>query len=104
MIVEKDPGHSRGAFLAAIAVLANIYLCGFGIDGLLSLVDEILRATSGHSPLGAVRGIVASLVSFATPLAILAVIFVPHLPKRVFVPLILFEIWCAFYAPPFWWQ
>jgi len=89
----------RNVFLMAMVVLANVYLVGFAADALLSFADEALSA-AGNKTLSPLRNLVAGLVLLATPVMALIVLFVPHLPKLVFLPLIVFIVWAAFGAVP----
>jgi len=98
--VEQKYSESRNWFLTLATVFANVYLVAFAIDGGLSLVDDILR-TTGASPLEGLRYLVSSFVDVATLAMLIFIAFVPHLPKVVFVPPVLFVLWLAFGAPPF---
>ena len=99
--MDHDQGEGRGIFLVLIALVANIYLAAFATDAGLSLLDDVLKPAAGASPLGDMRELVAGFVTLDTLAMLLVVIFVPHLPKLVFLPLIFFDLWVAFGAPPF---
>jgi hypothetical protein len=93
--------RTRSPFLVAAAVAANAWLLAFGLDAAISTVEEVLRGLAGVGGLIALRNFVATLVVLgAVPMALLLV-FVPHLPKRVFLAPVLFAFWGAFGSPPF---
>ncbi len=91
----------RSPFLAFMAFLANLYLIGFAADAGLSLVEEILRTTANVEVLIDARNILAFIVFAFSILMLPILLFVPHLPKRVFLPLIFFAIWAGLGSLPF---
>lgn len=75
-------------------ILANLFLVLFCADGCLSLLDEIVTLLSLVAPLAPVRNVLANaVVLLAIPLYFSLGID-RRLPKRVFLPLILFVFWC----------
>ena len=90
----------RSAFLAFMAVGANTYLIAFAADAILSLVEELFRAATGSEVLLGPRVLLATLVVLGSFLMFMIVLFVPHLPKLVLLPLIAFGLWVGFGAPP----
>ncbi len=97
--MEHQQSERRGTFLVLVTWLANIYLVAFGVDGGVSLADELLKL-AGASPHGDIREIVAGIVALASLWMLLVSIFVPQLPKYILLPLIFFEVWVSFGAPP----
>lgn len=91
----------RGFYAKALAVIANGYLIAFALDGLLSLLDELLVLVSAGAVLNLPRAIVAGVVVLYSILMLLPIIFAPRLPKHVFLPLVAFAIWGGLGAPPF---
>ena len=100
LAVEQGNATRRGTVLVVATLLANIFLLAFALDAGVSLLDEILKAV-GASPLASLRISVANVVVLYALAMLLVTIFVPHLPKFILLPLILFELWAAFGAPPF---
>lgn len=90
----------RNFFLIFAAFIANVYLFAFGLDAGLSLADEVLQ-TAGSNALTMPREIVAGIVSLASFVVMpLLLLFVPHIPRRIFLPLVIFALWVGFGAPP----
>ncbi len=98
---NTDAFTRRNPLLVASVFFANLYLFSFGLDAAISTLDEMLRSLIGVTSLGDLRNIVAIVVFLASPLMLLLLIFVPHLPKRIFLPLVIFALWAGIGAPPF---
>ena len=98
-VVEHQQNERRGIFLVSATWIANAYLIAFAVDGGVSLADELLKV-AGASPLGDIREMVAGIVLLASLAMLLVTIFVPQLPKYVLLPLVFFELWVSFGAPP----
>lgn len=96
-MTDEAASGRRSAFLAFMAVIANLYLLGFAADAAFSVADEIIRSEA----LSRVRLALAVLVVLASFPMLVIILFVPHLPKLVFLPLLAFVIWAGFGAPPF---
>ena len=96
----KTTTHKRSLVLALGAMLANIYLATFSVDALFSVIEEIFRGLTGSLALSALRTVIAGSAVLASVLMIPILVFIPHLPKRAFVPPILFAFWAALGAPP----
>ena len=75
-------------------VFANLFLVLFLADGSISLFDEFISLLSPLGPLPAARNLVAEAVIIIAGLVYLCLIIDRRLPKRVFLPLILFAFWC----------
>jgi len=95
-----DAIQKRSWVLVFAAVLANLYLLIFSADALLSVVEEVLRGLTGSQALMVARTFVALAAVLASMVMIVFLVFFPQLPKRAFVPLILFALWAAIGAPP----
>ncbi len=99
-MIDAPAGGRRSAFLAFMAVIANLYLLGFAADAALSVADELFPAAGGSEALSRARFALAVLVLSASFPMLVIILFVPHLPKLVFLPLLAFVIWAGFGAPP----
>ncbi len=97
---QSTVGERRSAFLAFMAVLANVYLVAFAADAGLSLIEELFRAATGSQALLEARIILATMVVLGALIMVAVVLFVPHLPKLVFLPLIAFALWAGVGVPP----
>ena len=79
---------------------ANLFLIGFALDGAVSVLDELARATSEPATLSVARAGIA-LVVLLTALGNFFLLAIdPRLPKRILLPLIAFLVWCALGAYP----
>ncbi len=75
---------------------ANLYIIMFLTDAGLSLVDELLVASSVALPLfSGLRYLVAYLVIILSAVIFSCMGIDRRLPKRVFLPLTIFSSWCA---------
>jgi hypothetical protein len=81
---------------SAMRRFANLYIVLFFVDAGLSLVDELLKAfASPLSLLGEVRNLVAIIV-IAMSVVVFACLGIDRrLPKRAFLPLIVYISWCS---------
>jgi hypothetical protein len=84
---------ARSRFLVAATTLACGWLFAFGLDGFLSLGDDLLKAFAGWHGLTDLRELVALAVLALSPFILLLLIITPPLPKRVFLPVVLCTIW-----------
>ena len=75
-------------------VFANLFLVLFLVDGGFSLLDELVSLLSTVAPLTAVRNVLANTVILMAALVYLCLGIDRRLPKRVFLPLILYVFWC----------
>ncbi len=98
-ILELDQSERRSVFLALAALFANAYLIAFAADAGVSLADEFLKL-GGASSLGDFREAIAGLVVLDSLAMLFVCAFVPHLPKYIFLPLVFFDFWVSFGAPP----
>jgi hypothetical protein len=74
--------------------LANLFLVLFAVDGILSFFDEFTSQLFPVHALSGLRVAIANLV-FLTAIAVYLSLGIDRrLPKRVFLPLTLFVIWC----------
>ncbi len=91
----------RSRFLAGVAFFASAWLLAFGLDGTLSTLDDLL-GIGGIHVLSAIRNdfALAVVLLLAFPMALLLV-FVPHLPKRIFLLPVLYTFWANLIAWPF---
>jgi hypothetical protein len=75
---------------------ANFYIVLFLIDAGLSLTDELLSVFVAHLPvLSTVRNLVALLVLALSVVVYFLLGIDRRLPKRVFLPLILYALWAS---------
>lgn len=75
-------------------IFANLFLVLFLADGTLSVLDELLSLLLGGTPLSGLRNLLAnSVILLAIPLY-LSLGIDKRLPKLVFLPLILFVLFC----------
>ena len=75
-------------------VLANLFLVLFLADGGISLLDELVSLLSPVAPLSGLRHVLAVAVIVLAIPVYLCLGIDRRLPKRVFLPLILFVFWC----------
>jgi hypothetical protein len=96
--MEHD-SSPRSPCLRLATWVANAYLLAFAGDAVLSVVDDALRALGfGSLALLSVRNLVAFTVVLASVLVPFLLLFVPHLPKRLFVAPVVFALGCTFGA------
>ncbi len=92
----------RRSWVIYLSVLfANAFLLAFGIDALISTMDELLKVLTGDSALSGVRNVFAQLAILMSIPALLLLIFVPQLPKLLLIPALMFVWWAVFGLPPF---
>jgi hypothetical protein len=95
--VIPESTERRSLFLRLTTWLANGYLVAFAADAMLSVVDDGLRAMSMGGPaLHSLRGSVALAVELASALMPFVLLFVPQLPKRLFLAPIAFTLVFSF--------
>lgn len=88
----------RNVFLIFATFVANLYLVAFGLDAIVTFFDTIFP--SGDAP-GPLREILTGVVVVGTFLVMpLLLLFVPHIPRRIFLPLMAFIFWAGLGAPP----
>ncbi len=75
-------------------IFANLFLTLFLTDGMLSLLDEITSLAFSLHLFSGVRSVVANLVFLMAIPLYLCLGIDKRLPKRVFLPLTLFVLWC----------
>ena len=75
-------------------VFSNLFLVLFLADGGFSLLDELVSLLSPVAPLTAVRNVLANIVILMAALVYFCLGIDRRLPKRVFLPLILYVFWC----------
>lgn len=100
--IEMTPPPRRSRFLASAALFASVWLLAFGIDGVLSTVDDFLQVLGGLHGLTRARNDLALIVVLllAFPMALL-LFFVPHLPKRIFLLPVAYTFWANLFPWPF---
>ena len=84
-------------------VFANLFLVLFLADGGVSLLDELVSLLSPVAFLSGARGALAGSVMILAVPVYLCLGIDRRLPKRVFIPLVLFVLWCplaAWFFPP----
>ena len=95
-MTEHD-SSPRSLFLRFATWLANGYLVAFTADALLSVADDGLRvAAMGGPALHSLRGTIALAVVLASALMPFLLLFVPQLPKRLFLAPIAFTLFFSF--------
>ncbi len=77
-------------------IFANLFLVLFLADGGLSFIDELLSLFAPGTPLSDVRNLLANAVILLAVSIYFCLGIDKRLPKRVFLPLILFVLWCPF--------
>src|SRR6266581_3260464 len=77
-------------------IFANLFLVLFLADGGLSVFDEVLSLFYPGTPLSDLRSLVANAVILLAVAIYFCLGIDKRLPKRVFLPLILFVLWCPF--------
>jgi hypothetical protein len=95
-MTEHD-SFRRSFFLRCATWLANAYLVAFAADAVLSVADDGLRAAAMGGPaLHSLRGTVAFAVVLASVPMPFLLLFVPQLPKRLFLAPIAFTLLFSF--------
>ncbi len=79
-------------------IFANLFLVLFLADGGLSVFDELLSLVAPGAPLSDLRSLLANAVILLAVSLYFCLGIDKRLPKRVFLPLILFIVWCPFVA------
>ncbi|HJV34914.1 MAG TPA: hypothetical protein VJ604_07595 [Geomonas sp.] len=74
----------------------NLFLLLFLADGAISFLDHLVRLIAPLSPLDSLQRMVANLVILVAPVVYLCLGIDRRLPKRVFLPLIIFVFSCLF--------
>lgn len=77
---------------------ANLFLVLFFADASLSLLDELVSLISPFAPLSLFRAEIAELALILAAALYLCLMFDRRLPKKLFLPLILFLFWCPLSA------
>ena len=90
----------RSWFLVAAILIADGWLYATGLDGALSIADDLLKAYTGSAALTGFRQTVALSVIYLLPLVLALMILVPPLPRRIFIPAFLCTIWANFILWP----
>lgn len=90
----------RSWFLVAAILFADGWLYATGLDGVLSVVDDLLKFYTGSSALTGFRQTVALSVIGLLPLLLALMILVPPMPRRIFIPAFLCTIWANFILWP----
>jgi hypothetical protein len=75
-------------------VFANLFLILFLADGGISLLDELLSLLAPVMALAGVRNLLAAVVILLAVPVYLCLGIDRRLPKRVFLPLVIFVFWC----------
>ena len=97
-MTEHD-SSPRSLFLRLATWLANGYLVAYATDAVLSIIDDGLRTVAMGGPaLHSLRGMVALAVVLASALMPFLLLFVPQLPKRLFLAPIAFTLVFSFGA------
>ncbi len=81
-------------------LLANLFVMAFAVDAGLSLIEELVRWTTGSVALIPLRDVVAEMVVVASIPYLLAIALTPRLPAAVLLPLALFGLWLNLGAAP----
>lgn len=75
----------------SVATLLSLFLALFCADGVVSLVDDTLLLTLGVNPLTGPRMVLSGAVLVLSIVVYVAIALMPMIPKRVFLPLVLFN-------------
>ncbi len=90
----------RSWFLVVAILIADGWLYATGLDGTLSIVDDLLKVYGDSSVLTGFRQTVAFTVIGLLPVVLLLMILVPPMPRRIFIPAFLCTIWANFIIWP----
>ena len=90
----------RSWFLVAAILIADGWLYATGLDGVLSIADDLLKAYGNSFALTELRQTVAVSVIYLLPLLLILMILVPPMPRRIFIPAFLCTIWANFILWP----
>jgi len=83
-----------------LAGFTNAYVVVFTFDGALSLLEEILRLTTGSGALLPLRNAVALSVLAVSVLALFWLPLTPRLPATLLLPLFVAAVWLSYGAAP----
>ncbi|HUD50171.1 hypothetical protein, partial [Parvibaculum sp.] len=101
-LTPDAPPARRRRFLAGVTVFVSAWLIAFAIDGTLSTVDDLLGGLAHVSALTPLRNAFAIYaVLLFLPLVVLALVFVPQIPKRIFALPITYILWASVNPWPF---
>jgi len=101
-LTTDAPPARRSRFLAGVTVFVSAWLIAFAIDGTLSTVDDLLGGLAHVSALTPLRNAFAIYaVLLFLPLVVLALVFVPQIPKRIFALPITYILWASVNPWPF---
>jgi hypothetical protein len=79
---------------------ANFFLCAFGLDCALTVLDGVTQAFGGAAPLRSARNAVAAAVFWSAPPLLVLAVFTRRLPRAPLLLLALGTWWVNFGAPP----
>lgn len=86
--------------MGGLAGFTNAFLLLYAFDGGLSLVEELLRASTGSEALLGLRNLVALPVVLASLWGLPCLVLTPRLPARLLLPLFLSALWLNWGAAP----
>lgn len=87
-------------FQPILPLLANLFVMAFAIDAGVSLIEEVVRWTTGSAALIGLRDGIAAVVVAACVPYLFAIALTPRLPATVFLPLVLSGLWLNLGAAP----
>jgi len=80
--------------------IGNIYFLAYLIDGVISIADEVLKNIFGIDGLTVFRSDLANAVLLSSLVMLLFLGIDSRLPKKLFLSLIIYLLWCSFYPEP----
>ena len=92
---NSNPNNTVVTGIHPMRVFANLFLILFLANGGISIFDELLSLFSLGTALPGMRNFFASVVIVMAIPIYLCLGIDKRLPKRIFLPLILYIFWCA---------
>ncbi|MEN6541917.1 hypothetical protein [Parvibaculum sp.] len=97
-VMSEAPKHRR--LLDGVALFASAWLLAFAADGVFSAFDDLLTGLAAFHGLTLLRGFVAVVVLALAALVALILVFVPQVPKRIFVLPVGYAFWANLWGWP----
>ena len=101
ILAETESSPSTGPMARFLSILLSLCLAAFIVDGLLSVLDQTLAVLFGIHPLAAPRALAFLLAALLAIVVYLLMGFTRRVPKRVFLPLTLFNFLGTILLIPF---
>ncbi|MFZ2470152.1 MAG: hypothetical protein WAW54_17325 [Parvibaculum sedimenti] len=98
--VTSEAPTRRSRFLGGVALFVSAWLLAFAADGVLSTLDDLSMGLGAFHGLTLLREIVAAIVLAFAVFVALILVFVPQVPKRIFVLPAVYAFWANLWGWP----